>query len=126
MVPLCQPQTHPNFLNTSKKPLTSAAKGVRDVDATLRMRILETYSSCAAENEQQVSKMLSRITGQSIAEEARTPTANILTNMRDCRWNWLGHILRYDEDKLVRESTCNCIMPEKEASFGDIPNLPLM
>ncbi len=52
-----------------------------------------------------VSKMLSGIAGQGVAEEARTPTANIFMNMRD-RWlTWVGHILRMVEDSLVRKST---------------------
>ncbi len=63
------------------------------------------------------------ITGRSIAEETRTPTANILMNMRDHQRNRLGHILRVDEDRLVREVLPKCVKPEKELLFGDIPNL---
>ncbi len=48
------------------------------------------------------SKTLSRIMGRSIAEEARIPSADILLNMRDRRWSWLGHVSRMDHDILVR------------------------
>ncbi len=69
--------------------------------------------------------MFSRITGRSIAEEDRTPSANILMNKRDRRWSWLGHILRMDEDTFVRKVLLNCDKPEKESLYGHIPNLNL-
>ncbi len=47
-------------------------------------------------------------------KKARTPTANILMNMRDRRWNWLGHMLRMDEDRLVRKVLLDFVKPEKE------------
>ncbi len=50
-----------------------------------------------------ISKMLSRIAGRSIGEEAHAPAPNIVMNMKDRRRNWLGHILRVDEDRLVRK-----------------------
>ncbi len=94
-------------------------KGVRNVVVTVRMRILETYNSCAAENSTStVSTMLSRITGRSIAEEDRTPSANILMNKRDRRWSWLGQILHMDEDRFVRKVLLNCDKPEKESLYG--------
>ncbi len=49
---LYQPQTHLNFPKTIKKPPTSITKGVRNVNVTLRMRILETYNFRAAEAKQ--------------------------------------------------------------------------
>ncbi len=70
-----------------------------------------------------VSKMLSRFTGRSIAEEARTASANILMNMRDRRWSCLGHVLRMDEDRLVRKVLLNCVKAEKESLYGNNPNL---
>ncbi len=47
--------------------------------------------------------MLSKITGREIADEVRTPTANVLSHARDLRWNFLGHILRMDEQWTVRQ-----------------------
>ncbi len=67
--------------------------------------------------------MLSRITGGSIAEEARIPSANILMNMRDRRWSWLGHILHVVEDRLLRKVLLNCVRPHEESLFSDIPDL---
>ncbi len=58
-----------------------------------------------------------------IAEEARTPSNNILVNMRDRRWNWLDHIMRMDENRLVRKILLNCVKPNAESLFGDISNL---
>ncbi len=37
---------------TSKKATNPTVKGVRDIDAIIRMRILENHSSCAPETEQ--------------------------------------------------------------------------
>ncbi len=62
-----------------------------------------------------VSKMLSRITGRSIAEEARTQSPKIVMNLRDRRWNLLGHILRTEEDRLVRKVVLRCVISEKES-----------
>ncbi len=44
-------------------------------------------------------------------------------NVRDRRWSWIGHILRKDEDRLVRKVLLNRVKPNKESLFGDIPNL---
>ncbi len=63
------------------------------------------------------------ITGRSIAEEAGTTTENILMNMKDRRWSWLGHTLRMDEDRLMRKVLLNCFQPPKESQQGDIPDL---
>ncbi len=84
----------------TEKPPTQIDKSVRNIDVTLRMRILETYNSCAAETKQHGIQDAFKNHGTRIAEEPRTPSANILMNMRDSRWNWLGYILRTNEDKL--------------------------
>ncbi len=42
------------------------------------------------------SKMLSRITGRTIADEARQLSVDVVMRARDQRWNWLGHILRME------------------------------
>ncbi len=63
------------------------------------------------------------LTGRSIAEDDRISTENILMNMRDRRWSWLGHVLGMDEDRLVRKVFLNCAQPTKESLYGDIPDL---
>ncbi len=41
--------------------------------------------------------------------------------MKDRRRTWLGHVLRMDEDRLVRKVLLNCVT--KESLYGDIPDL---
>ncbi len=36
--------------------------------------------------------MLSRITGRTVADEARQPSEDVVMRAKDQRWNWLGHI----------------------------------
>ncbi len=52
-----------------------------------------------------VPKMLSRITGRTIADEARKPTLDVVMRARDRRWNWLGHVLRLEEHRVITTST---------------------
>ncbi len=47
---------HSNFPETTKKATHPTVKGVRDIDATIRKRILENHSSCAPETEQRSIK----------------------------------------------------------------------
>ncbi len=61
------------------------------------------------------SKTLSKITGREIADEARMPTVDVILFARDLRWNWLGHILRTDEQRLVRQVLLNCVKPIAES-----------
>ncbi len=98
------------------------------LDYTKRWSLCESWKIAAHVHRRlnsTVSKMLSKITVRStgIAEEARTPTENILMNMRDRRWSWLGRGLRMDEDRLVRKVFLNCVQPTKESLYGDIPDL---
>ncbi len=46
-----------------------------------------------------MSKILSRITGRTIADEAREPTLDVVMPARDRRSNWLGHTLRLEEHR---------------------------
>ncbi len=66
------------------------------------------------------SKMLSRMTGREIADEARTVSINVLLRTRDVRWNWLGHILRMDDRRTVRQVLLNCVKPTQESILGDL------
>ncbi len=38
------------------------------------------------------------------------------------RQNCKVHMLRMEEDRLVRKEHLKCVKPEKESMFGDIPN----
>ncbi len=62
------------------------------------------------------SKMLSKITGREIVDEARTPSINVLLRTRDLRWNWLGHILPMDERRTVRQ-----VLLKRQANTGIDP-----
>ncbi len=67
--------------------------------------------------------MLARITGRTIAEEARNPTINVVLKARDRRRSWLGHILRMPEHRLVRRVLLKCVKPTHETLFPYVPNL---
>ena len=51
------------------------------------------------------SKMVSRITGQSIREEAKvgTRTLDLVRLIRARRFKWVGHILRMKDSRLVKQ-----------------------
>ena len=51
------------------------------------------------------SKMVSRITGQSIREEAKvgTRTLDLVRIIRARRFKWVGHILRMGDNRLVKQ-----------------------
>ncbi len=49
------------------------------------------------------SKMLSRITGRTIADEARQSSVDVLMRVRDERWNRLSQILRMGGHRLTRQ-----------------------
>lgn len=70
-----------------------------------------------------VSKMTAKITGRSIADEARTPSINVVLIARDLRWNWLGHILRVGKERLIRQVPLDCVTPTPDSILGNIPNL---
>ena len=48
------------------------------------------------------SKMLSIITKRSIHEEAKEPTYDTVEQVYKRRWNYLGHVLRLDEEQAAR------------------------
>ena len=47
--------------------------------------------------------MLSSITKRTIHEEARTPSFNAIEHVLNRRRSYLGHILRADENRMVRK-----------------------
>ncbi len=71
------------------------------------------------------SKMLSRITGRTIADEARQPSVDVVMCARDQRWNWLGHILRMEGHRLTRQVLLQCVKPTPESILGDISGLEI-
>ena len=48
------------------------------------------------------SKMLSQITKRSIHEEAKHPTFNVINHIKARRFEYLGHILRLDNDRTLK------------------------
>ncbi len=55
--------------------------------------------------------------------EAELPSADLRIGIwRDPRLCWNGHILRMDDDRLVRKVLLNCVKPEKESLYGEIPS----
>jgi len=49
------------------------------------------------------SRCLVRITGREYREEAKDPTFDLCLYLRSQRLRFLGHVLRYDEDSMVRQ-----------------------
>ncbi len=74
----------------------------------------------ARETEATCSKMLSKITGREIVNGARTPAVDVLLRARDLRWNWLGHVRRMGERRLIRQMLLNCVTSTPESVFRDL------
>ncbi len=70
-----------------------------------------------------MSKMLSRITGRSVADEARKPALDAVMRARDRRWNWVRHTLREEQHRVVRQVLLNCVKPTPGSLFGDVADL---
>ena len=49
------------------------------------------------------SKMLSMMTRRSIHQEAKQPTHNVIADILKRRWDYLGHILRMPEERILRK-----------------------
>ncbi len=67
--------------------------------------------------------MLSRIAGRTIAEEARKPTLDVVMRATDRRWNWLGHIRRLEQHRIIRQVLLSCVRPTPDSRSGDVPGL---
>ncbi len=39
---------------------------------------------------------------------------------RERWWNWLGHILRMEEHRVIRQVLMNCVKPTPDTLFGDV------
>ena len=48
------------------------------------------------------SKMLSLITKQTIHQEARDPTYDVIEHIMQQRWQYLGHVLRMDSSRTLK------------------------
>ncbi len=55
--------------------------------------------------------------------QRRHPRNPVLLRARDLRWNWLGHILRMNERRTVRQVLLNCVKPTPKSIFGDLIDL---
>ena len=132
------PVTHRTMLAWSRFGQLKRVLTEKKLSKSLRLRI---FSSCVVSTllygceawklTEQVrrklnatgSKMLSKITGRHIAAEAREPSIDIVLRARDQRWNWLGHILRMNERRTVRQVLLHCVKPTAESLFSDVPDL---
>ncbi len=66
------------------------------------------------------SKMLSKITGKEVADEARIPAVDVLFAPATFDGTGLGHILRMGERRLVGHALFNYVKPSPESFFGDV------
>ncbi len=64
-------------------------------------------------------------TRRNIADEARQPSLDVLMRSRDQRWNYLGHILRMEEHRVTPQVLFQCVKPDPESLFGDVPDLDI-
>ena len=65
------------------------------------------------------SKMLSQITRRTIHEEARSPAFNTVEHVLSRRWEYLGHILRLDENRALKQIAIN-IAPDFPYQEGSL------
>ncbi len=96
---------------------------IRIVFARIRGRPFNIFIICVYVPHQTASKMLSRITGRTMADEARQPSVDVLMRARDQSWNWLGHILRMEGHRLTRQVLLQCVKATPESILGDVPGL---
>ncbi len=71
-----------------------------------------------------VPKILSRIPGLTIPDEARELTLDVVMRAGDRRWNWLGHTLGLEGQRIIRQVLMNCVRPIPDLLFGDVLDLP--
>ena len=63
------------------------------------------------------SKMLSLITKRTIHQEAGSPTFDVVKHVMDIRWEYLGHILRLDQNRALRRFLLE--LSPREAPFTE-------
>ena len=72
------------------------------------------------------SRCLSILTGRTVAEEAgsrnATPTFDLVSHLRVRRLQWVGHILRQPEERLLRKVVVGLEIRKKGSLLMDIPN----
>ncbi len=59
--------------------------------------------------------------GRTIAEEARKLMLDVVMRAGDRRWNWLGHILRLEQHRIIQQVLLVCARPTPDSLFGDVP-----
>ncbi len=62
-------------------------------------------------------------TGPSTADKVRKPTLDAVMRARDRRWNWLGHKIRWEQHRVVRQVLLNFFKPTTDSLFGGITHL---
>ena len=64
--------------------------------------------------------MLAAITKKTIHEEAKHPSFNAVEHILQRRWNYLGHILRLDENRTLRKYLIELSPKEKPYVEGSL------
>ncbi len=73
-----------------------------------------------------VEDALKKITGRSIADEAREPALDAVMRARDrppSRWNWVRHTVREEKHRVVQQVLLNCVKATPDSLFGDVADL---
>ena len=70
------------------------------------------------------SKLVAQITKRSIHEEAKSPSVNVIQLIEDRRWNYLGHILRLNEDKSIRRYLLELSPQQSPFIHGSLLDVP--
>ena len=71
------------------------------------------------------SKLLAQITKRTIHEEAKYPSVNVVELIEDRRWNYLGHILRLDEQRALRRYLLELSPMEAPFIPGSLLDVPI-
>ncbi len=110
LVQACRPQTASDCLKATKRSPPPPFKCISNICASLWMRVMKIVSAGPTQARRCSFKDLSRITGRSIADEARESMLDAVMRARDRRWNWLGYILRLpyvEEHRVIRQVLMN-------------------
>ena len=66
------------------------------------------------------SRMVSQITGRFIHDEAKEPSLDIVGSVMHRRWSYLGHILRMDEQRMVKRFLLELLPKERPFIRGTL------
>ncbi len=90
---------------TTKRPPPSTFEHISHIDPPYGCESWKLTAQARRKLNGTVSKMLLRIRGRTIADEARDPTLDALMRARDRRWNWLGTSSAWKSTRVIPTST---------------------